>query len=253
MLKFRQCIRGMGLLLSSTLLVIAIVFAETKRMDRTCQGIELVIVGDTTQPLVEKEGLLKRLTASTSQPIIDAPLQGLAIRSIENTIKSNSFVREGVVYKNWKGVLKIALAPRRPIARILYPHQQSQYVDEDGTLLPLSGQYTARVLLVEAEQLPGISRNLNESSYGMALLALFNYINQDPFWRAQIAHMHIDKQGKIVMNTQVSKQRIELGLPYAIEKKMAKLKCFYKQIIPYKGWNTYKRVNLEFDKQIVCE
>ncbi len=253
MLKFHQFIQGLVLLLSSTLLVGAIMFAETRQVGKTCQGIELVIFGDAPSQLVEKKDLLRCLTAHTSRPIIDAPLQGQATRSIENTIKTNNFVREGVVYKNWQGVLKITIFPRRPIARILYPHQQSQYVDEDGTLLPLSDQYTARVLLVEAEKLSGVSKNLSEYPYGTALLALLNYINQDPFWYAQIAYMCIDKKGKIIMNTQVSKQCIEFGLPESIEKKLAKLKLFYQQIIPYKGWNTYKRVNLEFDKQIVCE
>ena len=252
-LKFRQFIQGFVLLLSSTLLVGAIMFAETRQVGKTCQGIELVIVGDAPSQLVDKQALLRCLTAHTSRSIIGAPLQGQATRSIENTIKTHNFVREGVVYKTWQGMLKINIFPRRPIARILYPYQQSQYIDEDGTLLPLSDQYTARVLLVETEKLSGVSEHLNTYPYGTALLALLNYIDRDPFWRAQIAHMCIDQAGKITMHTQVSKQRIEFGLPESIEPKLAKLKLFYQQIVPYKGWNTYKRVNLEFDKQIVCE
>ena len=253
MLRLRRLIKGLGLVISSTLLLVAIVFAETRQAGRTCTGIEVVMRGDTTQQFLEKEDLLKRLKVDTAVAITDTPLQAIDTRSIESTLKSDNFVREGIAYKSWKGALKIAILPRRPIARILYPQQQSQYIDEDGTLLPLSDRYTARVLLLEVESLRGIRRSLNEHDYGTALLALLKYIDQDPFWRAQIAHMCIDAKGKIVMNTQVSKQRIEFGLPESIEKKLAKLKLFYKQIIPYQGWNTYKRVNLEFDNQIVCE
>jgi cell division protein FtsQ len=163
-------------------------------------------------------------------------------------------VHDGIAYKSWKGDLKITVLPRRPIARIIYPNHQSQYVDEDGTLLPLSDQYTARVLLVEVEHpLRGIKKSLREHVYGEVLLALFNYIDRDPFWRAQIAYMHIDEKGKIFMHTQIGKQRVAFGFPESIEKKFVKLALFYKQIIPYKGWNTYKRVNIEFDNQIVCE
>ena len=251
MRKFRQLIQGLGLLLSSTLLVGAIVLAEARYVGRTCQGID-IMVSNGAQRLIQKEALLKSLTANTSESIIGAPLPSLSTRRIENTVKSHNFVREGIAYKDWKGTLKIALIPRRPIARILYPHQQSRYIDEDGTFLPLSGQYTARVMLVEVEK-DDFKQNLRAHVRGAALLALLNYIDQDPFWRAQIAYLHVNEKGKIVMTTQVSKQRIEFGLPEAIEKKFAKLKLFYKQIIPYKGWNTYKRVNLEFDNQIVCE
>jgi cell division protein FtsQ len=176
----------------------------------------------------------------------------LKTRSIESILKTNNFVREGVAYKNWKGDLKIEILPRRPIARIIYPYQQSQYVDEDGTLFPLSGRYTARALLVETRQ-HSVEKSLKKHAHGTALLALLNHIDRDPFWRAQIAYVCINEKGKIVMHTQIGKQRVEFGPPEAIEKKLAKLELFYKQIVPYKGWNTYKRVNVEFDNQIVCE
>ncbi|MEL6358543.1 MAG: cell division protein FtsQ, partial [Bacteroidota bacterium] len=124
---------------------------------------------------------------------------------------------------------------------------------EGGALLPLSDQHTARVLLIEAENWSKGSKNLREHADGAALLTLLNYIDQDPLWRAQIAYLHVNEKGKVTMTTQVSKQRIEFGRPEVIDKKFAKLRLFYKQVIPYKGWNTYKRVNLEFDNQIVCE
>ena len=212
-----------------------------------------MIAGEEEQQFVDKEDLLKRLTANTTPPILGASLQALEALKIENIVKNDDFVRTGIAYKSWKGDLKIEIIPRRPIARIIYPNHQSQYVDEDGTLLPLSDQYTARVLLVEAERLRGVKKNLREHAYGTALLALLNYIERDPFWRAQIVYMGIDEEGKIVMHTQIGQQRVEFGFPEAMEEKLAKLKLFYKQIVPCKGWNTYKRVNVEFDNQIVCE
>lgn len=251
-LKIRQLIKGIGLLLSSMLLVLVIVFAEARRAGRPCRGIVITIVGQEKQQFVEERDLRKCLIANTATPILGTPLQLLKTRSIENIVKTNNFVREGVAYKSWKGDLKIVILPRRPIARIIYPCQQSQYIDEDGTLLPLSKQYTARVLLVETAQRV-VEESLSAHAYGTALLALLNHIDRDPFWRAQITYMRIDEKGKIVMHTQISKQRIEFGPPEAIEKKLAKLALFYKQIIPSKGWNTYKRVNIEFDNQIVCE
>lgn len=252
MIKFRQLLQVLGLLFSSMLLIGAIVFAESKHVDRTCQGIEIKI-DKGAQNLIQKEALLALLNTNTSKPILSAPLQSLDIRGIENTMKTHSFVREGIAYKNWRGILKIIILSRRPIARVFYPSQKSQYIDEGGTFLPLSDQHTARVLLTEVAKWTEGSKNLQAHTDGTALLALLSYINQDPFWRAQIAYLQVNKEGKITMTTQVSKQRIEFGRPEDIEKKFAKLKLFYKQIVPYKGWNTYKRVNLEFEDQIVCE
>ncbi len=253
MFKIRQVIKGIGLLLSCALLVAAIVFAEARQVGRTCQAIDIAIIGNAAQQFVEKEELLKQLTANNCIPIVGKPLQALVTRQIENTIKCNNFVRRAIAYKSWKGSLKIAVTPRRAIARMLYAHQPSQYIDEEGVILPLSDHYTARVLLIEIERLSGVSRNLQESIYGRALLDLLTYIDREPLWRSQIVHMCIDQQGKITMHTQISKQRVELGKPESIEKKFTKLQLFYKKIIPYKGWNTYGRVNLEFANQILCE
>ena len=118
----------------------------------TNAGIAITIIGQEAYQFVVKSNLLKNLTTHTTAPILGTPLQALKTRGIESIIKTNNFVREGVAYKSWKGDLKIDIFPRKPIAKIIYPYQQSRYIDEDGTLFPLSNQYTARVLLVEAKQ-----------------------------------------------------------------------------------------------------
>ena len=192
--KIGQFIQGAKLLFLSVLLVMAIVFAETKQAGRTCRNIVITIAGGEGQRFVEKPDLLAQLTANATAPIFGTPLQALKTRSIEDIVKTNNFVRKGVVYKNWQGELKIAIVPRRPIARIIYPHQQSQYVDEDGTLLSLSDRYTARVLLVEVAQLRGVQKNLTPRSvstsvYRDAMTRTFevsNYLrNEVRFWRKQ--------------------------------------------------------------------
>lgn len=253
MFKIRHLARVIELLLSGGLLVLVIVFAETRQAGRTCQNITVTIAREEEQRFVGKQDVHAQLTAHTAPPILGASIRSINSRRLEDIVKTNIFVQQGVVYKNWQGVLKIVIIPRRPIARIIASDQQRRYIDEEGVLLPLSDRYTARVLLVDVALLQGVKTNLKECSYSASLLALLNYIDRNPFWRAQIAYMRIDEKGKITMRTQIGKQRIELGRPEAIERKLAKLVLFYKQVIPYKGWNTYRRVNIEFDNQIVCE
>jgi len=36
-----------------------------------------------------------------------------------------------------------------------------------------------------------------------------------------------------------------------VETKFKKLKVFYKEVIPYEGWDKYQSIDLRFDKQIV--
>jgi cell division protein FtsQ len=55
------------------------------------------------------------------------------------------------------------------------------------------------------------------------------------------------------LQPQVTKQIVEFGKAEEVEKKFRKLMAFYKNILPYKGWNTYERVSLKFNDQIVCK
>lgn len=246
-------IKGLGLALGFWVLLGGIMWAEKKQAMRTCQAIDITIADTAGHQFVEEHGLLTRLTEDYTGPILGTLVREVASRLIENGINSHSFVRAGTVYKDWKGRLKIVVLPKRPIARILYLHKPSRYIDETGALLPLSDRYAARVLLIDGEKLRSLDKDLGDSPYGVALLKLLNFIDQNPFWRSQITHISVDEQGKLALTTQVSKQRVVFGRPENIEKKMQKLRLFYKVILPCKGWNTYKRVSLEFDNQIVCE
>ena len=94
---------------------------------------------------------------------------------------------------------------------------------------------------------------MNESDFGLKVFDLLRYIEQDDFWRAQIAHVLVREDGEVELYPQVTKQKIEFGEPKDFEEKFSKLMTFYKEILPRKGWNHYDRVNVKFKDQIICE
>lgn len=111
--------------------------------------------------------------------------------------------------------------------------------------------YSARVPLLSGSYFAA-RRSLASEKDG-ALLALLQHIQQDPFWRAQIAELAVEQDGQVTMWPQVGNHRIELGTPTDLEAKFKKLKLFYKHVLPYKGWDRYSRVNVQYRNQIVCE
>jgi cell division protein FtsQ len=85
------------------------------------------------------------------------------------------------------------------------------------------------------------------------LLSLLNFIQQDPFWRAQITELSVDEQGSVTMYPQIGSHQIEFGLPTDLDVKFKKLKLVYTDVLPAKGWDRYKRVSVQYRNQIVCE
>ncbi len=144
---------------------------------------------------------------------------------------------------------------RRPIARIIQNNGPDGYISEDGTLMPVSAKYTARVLLISGAYVRQMlkEKNLYNSEDGKSLAELLTAIREDEFWNAQIAQLDIDSKMRVTIFPQVGDEIIEFGKPNDIHEKLKKLMIFYKEILPRVGWNKYDRVNLEYKGQIVAE
>jgi len=82
---------------------------------------------------------------------------------------------------------------------------------------------------------------------------MIEFINEDPFWRAQVAQLDMNSQGEITIYPQVTGQVVEFGKAEDFERKFLKLMVFYKEILPQKGWTKYERVNLTYDGQVIAQ
>jgi cell division protein FtsQ len=121
--------------------------------------------------------------------------------------------------------------------------------------MSVSDKYTSRVLLVSGalcEQLVRAEK-VQDLERGAGLLEMIRYINDDDFWRAQIAQIDVSSAGDVKMLPQVTGQVIEFGKSDQVETKFSKLMIFYKKILPQRGWTRYNRVNLEYEGQIIAE
>ena len=91
------------------------------------------------------------------------------------------------------------------------------------------------------------------SEFGKDLLEMINYINNDKFFSKIISEIEINSNKNIIIHPQFSKQKIIFGYPDNFEDKFEKIILFYKKIVPAKGWNTYRTVNVKFKNQIICD
>jgi cell division protein FtsQ len=174
--------------------------------------------------------------------------------ALENRIRQYNFVEDCQVSRDLKGTLVINVTQRKPVARVMRNKGGSYYISSEGQMIPTSDRFTARVLIITGAGTDSLS-NLDTlvQPYGKALVAVLNYIDKDPFWKAQIAQIDIDKDMYLTLYPTVGEQVIEFGEPADIEKKFQRLALFYDKIIPAKGWTAYRKVKLGFNNQIVCE
>jgi len=238
----------------SLCLAILIAIAEKRRSNRLCQHVLVDVDNRDENHFVDKEDIRLLMTSAGADRIIGRRYTEIDLKELEKRVETNKYIRKAQVHQDVKGNILIEAKQNRPLVRLLREGAPDAYLGEAGQVLPMSSKYTARVMLVSGPYTATlVSKKIGKDEDVSRVFDLIKYISNDPFWKAQIAQLEIDDEGGIVLYPQVGKQKIEFGPAENIEAKFNKLNVFYEQVLPRKGWNYYKRVNLEYQDQIVCD
>lgn len=231
-----------------------IAFSSRKQDGLVCKDI-LIDLENVNENHFLDEADVMRLVDGSGQKIIGNSLDNINLKAIETRLKYDRHILNAELFSDLKGTLVVHVELRRPIARIVQEDAPDAYIAEDGTIMSVSEKYSSRVTLLSGAYMKTLlkSENLKENEVGSQLLEMVKYINDDNFWKAQIAQLDVNANGKIFIYPQMTSQRVEFGRVDGFELKLKKLMIFYKEILPQKGWTHYERVNLEYEGQIVAE
>ena len=244
--------RSIALTAVITILVFAILgFAEVKQDALKVTDITITIDDQYENYFIAESDVLQIL--NEGQALKGAEYNSLNLKNLETRLEENRFVQDAEIYRDLKGGLSVNVLQNRPIARIIRNDGPDAYINFEGSILPVSDRFTARLPLISGEMTDELIENGLEDEKAKQLLSILEFIMEDPFWKAQIAQMDIDKNWDIEIYPQVTKQLIEFGQPDDLERKFRNLEIFYKRILPQKGWNSYSRVSVKYKNQIICE
>ncbi|MDA0195198.1 MAG: hypothetical protein O2887_11465 [Bacteroidetes bacterium] len=234
--------------------VMSIAFSHERQHILKTKSVEVLIDNNYTNYFVEQSEVTELINGSEKDYITGTPLTDIELRRLEKNVEKHPYVQKADIYRDLQGVLSVEVKQKKPFARLFKRNGTDFYITETGELIPESDKYTARVLILEMENGGMIgNKNMDETEYGIRLFDLLKKISTDELWKSQIAGIFIDRDGEIVIQPQITKQRIEFGQPDNINAKFNKLRIFYQQILPARGWNIYARVNVKYEKQIICE
>ncbi|MGF1638938.1 MAG: cell division protein FtsQ/DivIB [Cyclobacteriaceae bacterium] len=227
---------------------------QKRHEERLCTDVRIYIENQYNNYFIGENDVLELINNRGHDKLIGVPASQIDLREIENRVLAHKFVHRAEAFKDHTGSLNVRVYQNRPIARMVSSRFPDRYVTEEGKILPVSGRFTARVILISGDFAESASQSdLYESKAGSSLLKLIKFIENDRFWKAQIAQVEMSRSGEITMYPQVGRQIIEFGKAEDLEQKFNRLSLFYKEILPKKGWNHYSKVNVKYRKQIICE
>jgi len=120
--------------------------------------------------------------------------------------------------------------------------------------MPLCDYYTARVLVCNGainEQYNKIDTIGSKVLKNLYLLA--QYVEKNPFWKAQFEQIFVNQDGDFVIIPKLGGQKIVFGGIENYEEKLRRLQLFYQYAITKAGWQKYNTINLNYNGQVICE
>ncbi|MBC7390116.1 MAG: cell division protein FtsQ [Opitutaceae bacterium] len=230
-------------------------FANSKQGDMRVVKADVYVKQAYDNYFIDEKDVMALMTIKGTEVLEEEAFKKLSFKELEKRIKENLFVEDVQVYRDVKGNLYAKVVQRKPIFRIARSYGKDFYVDTYGNIFPISDKFTARVLIADGPYMNKLlSKGFKKDSTNKNYLEFIKKVENDKFLNSQIHQISVDNLGRINMYQQVGSQVIEFGYPDKfMEAKFKKLKVFYERILPAKGWNAYKRVNLNYENQIVCE
>lgn len=208
------------------------------------------------ESLVTPEELLAKLAASFVQPLDELTLEDIDIQRVERTLEGQPFVADADAFVDDDLQLNVIVTQRVPLLRVIAENGQNYYLDESGFRMPLSESHTARVPVVTGNVVLWSEDFMErEENQLRQLVELARYLRVDPFLNALVEQIYVNNNGELVLAPKVGDQVIYLGR-YDDEltpERLRNLKIFYREGLPYEGWNKYKSFDLQYANQVVAK
>lgn len=230
-----------GLFLFVYILFATYLLKDVRRTD-TCKAIEIVVKDSLEKHFVTEADLVSFLKKEKMYPI-EKPMDEINTERIEEALLTNEMIARVEAYKTPSGMIKLEVEQKLPILRVISP-RGNFYVDNRGTVMPVSSRYVAHVPLASGY----IEKELAVTDlYKFAL-----FLQEDEFWNAQVDQIYVHPDGEVELIPRVGNHKIVLGTLDGYQEKLDNLRLFYDKVIPKMGWEKYSSINLKFKNQIVC-
>lgn len=239
-----------------TVLSLSVVFllvaATQQNRDALCKGMVIRIGVNGEHYFISEDDVKLMIKKELGTPVKGTPVKNINIRAIENSLSKNEWVNSARIFIDNNNVLQILINERAPVARIFSMNGNSFYIDSALHVLPLSDDYAPRLPVFTSYKYELAGKTPYDSLMLSSIRLLSSMMQQDSFLTAFIDQVDITPSQSFKLYPKIGRTVIDFGDTTNAEDKFRKLKLFYKNVIPAKGWDKYNLIDLNFSGQVVA-
>jgi cell division protein FtsQ len=221
------------------LVVFLFAFSSVKNSARKVSVPVIKFIGEDN--LFVTEETVSKLLIQNQQTVANKPKEIIDLNGLEKALTSNPMIKEAQVFVDVEGNLTAEIAQKKPIARV--STNASYYIDDLGSFMPLSTNYTARVPIITGTVFKNDLANV---------FIIANAVRQDDFLKKHVIEIRQNENGSIDLKLRLQDFTVQLGSLKSLNKKINNLKAFYQKALRDETLDNYSIVNLKFDNQVVC-
>lgn len=231
--------------------VVLLIAAMSKKRNEVINRVQIKISGITNNYFLGKKEVQDILQAVNGKKLSGESIHSLDLAAMESRLQKNQWIKTAEIFLDNNNVLQVKIEEREPIARIFFNSGSSFYIDSSLTRLPLSEKYSARLPVFSS--FPDVNKSFSkkDSTLLAGIKILSEYINEHPFWMAQIDQLNITADNTFELIPKLGNQLIRFGDTQNYEEKFNKLLAFYQQVETKVGWNKYSVLDVRFKNQVV--
>lgn len=245
----RKILKLTGYILLTAFIVVTLAFSTRESRHVSCRNIEIEFNENEIIKTSREE--VARLIDAADNELVGKELRAINAELIEKEIEKHQAILNAEVFKvvakdstSFKGILGVRVKHREPVLRIM-SSSGTYYLDKTGEQIPISSSYTANVLVA--------SGYFSEDFAKEQLLPFALYLEENPFWKAQIEQVHVEQNGNVVFTPLVGDHLIELGTLEDFQGKLRNMRAFYEQVLVRNNWDKYHKISVKYKNQVIAK
>ncbi len=225
------------------LLMVMTAFIKPDETENICTEVCITIDQDAAEGFLHEKDI-RMMIRREGLSMAGLHMQDINTRKVEEILQQNELIDQAQCYKTIDGTVHINIWQRVPVIRVMADNSEDYYVDTKGK--PIThNSYSCHLIVATG--------HISKTYASTVLTPIANSIRADQFWKNQIVQLNVLDDGSLEMIPRVGDHIVYLGQPTDIEKKLERLRKFYRYGLNEAGWNRYSRISVEFDNQIICK
>ncbi len=223
-------------------LVTGILWARNKSRGEKCTGIEVQVINADSTSFVTPQGVLNDLKGQGIK-LVGKRMGDINASEIEEALRLSPYLENADIVKCQDGKVLIRVSQLVPVFRV-FDGGSSYYVNRAGKHMSATNYYHSDVPVVQGH----FTRKFPPTH----LLPLIDYVENDSLLHSLVTMYIVRDTNNIILVPSISGHVVNIGNVSGLENKFAKLKLFYREVMPQRGWNTFDTISVKWNHQVVA-